>query len=268
MREVTVLTSNTVEREVDVGTNKGATNYLLTDGAHAWNTSRGMVIAIMLLPFFICLSGVLAALMGKEAYKWFIGEDRFAENIQVILWIISFVFSFNVARSQVRKGDYLFGALYVLLCGGIFFIIGEELSWGQRILGWTTPESLKMMNKQNETNIHNIYEIGETIKWIHLMVGAYGTFAPFIVLGVKSLQRYQKEVSLLVPHLTLLPYFFIPFVWRVYRNFFEDPQRYRFVIQEYSEVIELVIASAFMFFLLYQNRQIKKMSDDNSNGSS
>lgn len=254
---------NTITQKADFGTIRGTINYLLTDGVQAWNISRGAVIAIILLPFFICLSGVVAALMGKEAYKWFTGEDRFAENIQVILWIISFVLSFNVVQNNIRKGNYLFAALYVLLCAGIFFIIGEEISWGQRIMGWQTPESLKMINKQNETNVHNIQGVGDTIKWIHLVVGAYGTFLPLAVLRFKkNLEHYRSAISMLVPHYTLLPFFLIPFLWRMYRNLFEVPNKYYFVISEYSEVIELIIAFAFTFFLIFQYRQITRTHDD------
>ena len=41
---------------------------------------------------------------------------------------------------------------------GIVFLVGfgEEISWGQRILGIETPESLEGINDQGETNLHNL----------------------------------------------------------------------------------------------------------------
>ncbi len=36
------------------------------------------------------------------------------------------------------------------------YLTGEELSWGQHLFGWTTPESLLSVNDQGETNLHNI----------------------------------------------------------------------------------------------------------------
>ena len=33
----------------------------------------------------------------------------------------------------------------------------EEISWGQRIFGWSTPERLENLNAQQETNLHNIF---------------------------------------------------------------------------------------------------------------
>lgn len=38
---------------------------------------------------------------------------------------------------------------------GIYFA-GEECSWGQWYFGWQTPEALAAVNRQRETNIHNI----------------------------------------------------------------------------------------------------------------
>ncbi len=39
----------------------------------------------------------------------------------------------------------------------LFFLgFAEEISWGQRILGIETPEALRMRNKQQEINLHNL----------------------------------------------------------------------------------------------------------------
>lgn len=39
---------------------------------------------------------------------------------------------------------------------GCFYIAGEEISWGQWIFYWKTPEAWSLINDQGETNIHNI----------------------------------------------------------------------------------------------------------------
>lgn len=43
-------------------------------------------------------------------------------------------------------------ALAAVCC---FYVLGEELSWGQHLLGWNTPEGWAQINDQNETNLHN-----------------------------------------------------------------------------------------------------------------
>lgn len=37
------------------------------------------------------------------------------------------------------------------------YFAGEEASWGQHAFSWRGPESLVELNKQNETNLHNIH---------------------------------------------------------------------------------------------------------------
>ena len=256
MKPFSIIT--TKNREAALGSKNSTLSIssLFDEGAKTWDISYGWLFFIISLPFIVAMSGVVAALFGKAAYKWYTGEDRFAENLQVVFWVISFVLSLIIVQKNTRDHK-IYAILYGILCVGIFFIIGEELSWGQRFFGWVTPESMKVLNKQDETNIHNIYGIGYTIKWLHLVIGAYGTIMPLIVLRSKALQRFRSHVSMLVPHYTLIPFFFIPFIWRIYRNLFKAPKEYYFAISEYSEVIEIIISMAFMFFLYFQVRQIR-----------
>jgi hypothetical protein len=49
-------------------------------------------------------------------------------------------------------------ALAVLALGGFSaLLLLEEISWGQRIFGWSTPERLEELNAQQETNLHNMF---------------------------------------------------------------------------------------------------------------
>ncbi len=258
MNDILLSAENGAAEHSHGGSLKDKFNLLLDDSAKAWNTSRSMIIFLWLLPILFCLAGVVAALMGKSAYKAFTTEDGIAENIQVVMFVVAFVFSFNVMQNTVRRGQYFFAALYGILCVGLFFIIGEEISWGQRLLGWDTPQHIKAINKQDETNIHNIYVVGETIKWLHLVFAAFGTFMPLLVMRLERLQRYRKQLAMLVPHYSMIPFFFIPLLWRLFRNLVPVPKRFYFVVSEYTEVIELVIASAIMLFLIFQYRQFSR----------
>ena len=47
--------------------------------------------------------------------------------------------------------------IFVLGLAMMFFIgMGEEVSWGQRLIGFKTPDEIKKVNVQRETNIHNL----------------------------------------------------------------------------------------------------------------
>ena len=234
---------------------------LLAVGAREWNlTIKTTAFISFGIPILICLIGAVTALLGKAAYKWFTGEDAFAENLQVLLWSLALFLGFSVMGQLWKNRAKTFALLYLVLNLGMIFILGEEISWGQRIFGWETSEKMKAINKQEETNIHNIEGVGDKIKWLHVIIGAYGTIFPLLAMRLRSDSRYHEAASWLVPHFTLVPYFFATLAWRLQANLWKPPKKLYFVITEYSEVLELVLAVAFFMFLLFQSRRLKRLS--------
>jgi len=59
------------------------------------------------------------------------------------------------ARMLFQLQDKLLKALMLCIALGCFYIAGEEISWGQQIFGWVTPEFWLQVNDQSETNLHN-----------------------------------------------------------------------------------------------------------------
>jgi hypothetical protein len=71
------------------------------------------------------------------------------------LFIAAYIYSSNAA-SKLRRINTHKNLFYLLL--GVLFLVcsAEEISWGQRIYNWETPELFKQINVQRETNLHNI----------------------------------------------------------------------------------------------------------------
>lgn len=76
-------------------------------------------------------------------------EDGPVENASALFWLCSsMLMGATFARSRV---------IWHLLLAIIFFLcFGEEVSWGQRVLGFSTPEYFQHRNIQGEFNIHNL----------------------------------------------------------------------------------------------------------------
>jgi hypothetical protein len=217
-----------------------------------------LVLIIVLLPIAVAFGGAASALLGKAAYKLVTGEDRLAEWLQVFFYSLAFVYALFVSHRLRKSGHYGMAALYFCLCAGFFFMLGEELSWGQRVAGWETPQVLLERNKQGESNLHNICGVGSTFKWIQLQVGAYGALLPILFWRFQALRRHAETLRWMIPHPTLIPYFAPLMIWRVFRNLFEVPDRFYFVVAEYSEVLELVLAMGFFLFMLFQLRTLQR----------
>ena len=76
-------------------------------------------------------------------------EDSLFEWITAIFFLFASILCFLAFKRNKN--------IFVLGLAMIFFIgMGEEISWGQRIIGFTTPAEIKMVNVQKETNIHNL----------------------------------------------------------------------------------------------------------------
>ncbi|WP_127599328.1 hypothetical protein [Nitratireductor alexandrii] len=56
------------------------------------------------------------------------------------------------ARIGIVPAPLVFAAMALVT----FLILGEEMSWGQHLIGWQTPDTFAG-NIQNETNLHNFY---------------------------------------------------------------------------------------------------------------
>lgn len=74
---------------------------------------------------------------------------------------------------------------------GNFYIAGEELSWGQQLFFWETPEAMMRLNDQQETNLHNMSNWFDQKPKTLVMIG--------IILGGGALPLLRRYRAKLVP---------------------------------------------------------------------
>ena len=80
-------------------------------------------------------------------------ENGVVESIQLILLFFSIIYIFKTIKfCQIRKTKFL---LISYIIGLIYYFL-EEMSWGQHLFNWNTPEFFENINTQSETNLHNI----------------------------------------------------------------------------------------------------------------
>ena len=94
----------------------------------------------------------------------FLVEDGLVESVGALAFLVSSVaFIYLFLSKGGNKTFKFFGKstkrnIYFALLGILFFLaFGEEISWGQRIFGWNTPEGFSEINAQEETNLHNLW---------------------------------------------------------------------------------------------------------------
>lgn len=76
------------------------------------------------------------------------------ETLQFIFMAIALIIAIT-ALIKI-KGQNLWLTVWVGIAAlASFYVAGEEVSWGQHIFDWGTPEFWTGVNDQNETNFHN-----------------------------------------------------------------------------------------------------------------
>ncbi len=117
--------------------------------------------------------------------------------------------AFCTAVSLIFKIDWsrqtLVGAAVIMAALGTFYITGEEISWGQHIASWSTPEFWESVNDQGETNLHNTSDWLDQKPRILLYVGIVvgGLLVP--LLQKFAPHRLPAKFSALYPSSKLVP---------------------------------------------------------------
>ncbi len=131
-------------------------------------------------------------------------EDGLLEILTAsLLFLASIQFYFagkNATRLFLKRQVVI---AFFLLSIFSMFVLMEEISWGQRIFSWDTPDTIKAINHQQETNLHNIFN--PILLYIEQFVSA------FIALALLFVILYRTRIA---PALqSLLPsdkYYYLP----------------------------------------------------------
>ncbi|MDO5757225.1 MAG: hypothetical protein Q4P24_06865 [Rhodobacterales bacterium] len=110
-------------------------------------------------------------------YQVFAAEDGPVEYATAFFLLVACgILLFHMASlwQSGRRGAAVLTALYALI---FFMAAGEEVSWGQRIVGWESGEFFQQHNKQYETNLHNLM-VGD----VHLTKSLFGPVLTVCIL--------------------------------------------------------------------------------------
>lgn len=196
------------------------------------NPHKAVILTILAL-----IVGVytLMAFRFPLAYIWATYEDLVGEWAQTYSFLIAAILAVIVA---LRPTHYRwFFALLALACSYVFL---EEISWGQRIFGFDTPEFLKSRNLQGEANVHNLFTgphktlLKDLISIaVSLALVGYGLLYPLLKKRGWRLALWFDRIGIAAPPLILWPFFTLAAFFELKPLSFNE-----------AEVAELLIAFA------------------------
>ena len=131
----------------------------------------------------------------------------------------------------------------VLGVGLVFVFLGmEEISWGQHLFGWQTPEAFAVLNDQSETNLHNL----NNKLLLPFCIFAALTISVVLALGNSTDRSHWRFVRFVDP-----PQFigFIP--WLLFSLLFNLPIASHLLVRDGGEVLESLGSVMAVFFAIH-----------------
>jgi len=219
----------------------------------AWGAFWAPLVGIV---FF----GVLYVVV-RSAYYWLLREDHVIEWTQFFLLVVAVAFSVLGAIAALRRGDRLTGAFLVVVAIGTLFLAGEEISWGQRILGLAAEVG---GNRQGELNIHNIDDadgipVEKLFRVAEAAIGFVGAVLPFLVRW-RPARLHGAAWRVITPPIFLATGFLVVLGFRAQRLLVPLEIPAVIVIQEWAELC-LYGALAAWVMLIWTDMSGRRRAD-------
>lgn len=225
---------------------------------------KPLITGFFLTLIILLVYAVIVFLLSPEEAFEFIREDGIVENTQIFCYLVSaliFIYLFVKSRSDsiksyvitIRKWSYLLLGVFSLL------ILGEEISWGERIFDFRTPEKI---HEAGGISLHNreylFYLFGIPITAARIffpLVLLYFAILPiFKAVSIQTRTLLEKTglptVSILIASLVLVNFI----VWQIVYRFLHMPERWD-GLPDYAffQTAEEVYESNFAFLLLWSS---------------
>jgi hypothetical protein len=160
--------------------------------------------------------------------------DRFVEWASFWAFLLAAIGMTVAAARQWRRAHKVpwFLTLVALFC---LFVAGEEISWGQRLLGFQSPTYFQEQNFQQEVNLHNV--VGTSLRKLAFkgLIAGYGIVLPLVAL-IGPVRRALDRLGIVSPPVALVPSFLAMLVtYQLY------PWKFT------GELVEVMLALALLF---------------------
>ncbi len=108
----------------------------------------------------------------------FLGELGAVETLTALLMLPPAYLAVRCGQRLIAEHHRLGGIVMFVFAALCILYMGEELSWGQHHIRWSTPEYFIQHNESQETNLHNLESVHKgMLKWILIAAITLGCLA-------------------------------------------------------------------------------------------
>ncbi len=221
--------------------------------------------------FFLALFGVFTfAVLAHWSLRtyvevgWLESEDGLSEWWSVATYLAGAVAAGATAWFLRASKHSALKYFYLALAVGFFLGGMEEISWGQRLVGWGTPAALEEINFQGETTLHNVNFANNVIFEALFWGSALGLVGGLWRLTA-NLRGLSDSMRMVLPSLMLAPALLLIMVWRT-GDIWETANIPRLFMDHFnsgprgSEVPEALLGLCIVIYTFSNLRQARRLS--------
>ncbi|MGH6734627.1 MAG: hypothetical protein ACRECX_00895 [Methyloceanibacter sp.] len=200
--------------------------------------------------------------------QWVLPEGYgFLEVGHFLVPLAAAIIALRLLFKPFMRGRPVTFAFVLFAAVACIYIAGEEHSWGQHFFYWNTPEYWAAVNRQAETNLHNVYT------WLNhqpravLQAGIFigGLLVPLAAWFFPFVRR--NRWSLFLPAAALVP---AALGWLFFRGVSQWNKVYgETLVQRPSESVETFMYLFLLFYMIVFARRIAELEGEarvSSNG--
>lgn len=232
--------------------------YSLRDLPIWWWAGIPLVMLLLTLYAYFNSAELMTLLIRRDVHP---DGGGIAETGTVLVLLPAIVAGIAILR---HYRDRLPGWMFAWLAGwtlACLYFAGEEASWGQHYFHWGSPETVRSLNDQNETNLHNISPwfdqkprtlVELWIVFASLIVPVVHRFRPRALYADRDWARWFWPTAIGIPTVLI---FLFSFVVALIAKITGRPDLHQLGSNELREFYIALFMSSYLLSLWYRLRQ-------------
>jgi len=212
------------------------------------------------LPLLVAVFSVGASQIAPDWYKSHALAEGYGilEFAHFVIPLLGLLIAARLLFLPFVRGRPAVLAVTAIGAASCLYISGEEMSWGQHIFHWSTPDYWAMVNRQEETNLHNTYAIFEKTPRSILEVGIFigGLLVPLAAPFMPWLRAFR--MSLFLPAAALVPTALGAIIFKLIDRLQQGDYIPTLVVRP-SETIEVYLYFFILAYLIVFARRIQEI---------
>ena len=202
---------------------------------------------IFCLPIIFSISFILLrVIMGYETWRSMNTEGGFIEYGTSLAFLLAAIFAFPIGKYFFAIEQKLMGYLYYFISAGFFFVGMEEISWGQKLLGFESSEFFQTYNSQEEITLHNLVWVNEYMDKGVMFAGLLAGIS-WLFYSLISKFKSNYRIKYIIPRWFLSSFFLIVFL---FFYLIEYIQTWNSTIATFQEAVELIFSLGCLCFII------------------